>query len=130
VPLQLDWNTAAYVGSDGRAQRILPKPIPPPELDIREATPSLSRIAALAARVVESNSAQAPAVIPPGASIESEVIRFDQVRRSLGEWMIAPFLIGLPDALRGQTFSLMLPLVAAGKTDNLSVGFKVDDCFK
>ena len=86
VPVQLDWNSASYVDPDGKAQKVMPMPKGLGPLDD-------------AVKLIDRNRVQTPSVIPPGGSIEEQVIPFDSVQHDsmFNKWLVRPF-VQKPDA--------------------------------
>ncbi|MBP7777275.1 MAG: hypothetical protein KA371_09120 [Acidobacteria bacterium] len=107
-PLQLDWNSASFVDMDGIAHRVLHT----------------------GTKLIDRDKTQLPSVVPPGATIQETVSSIDSVQIDLGKLHVRPFLqvdeITAP-RLKGKTFSILLPLVVAGKTENLFITFVVEN---
>jgi hypothetical protein len=109
APIQLDWNTVSYVDQRGTAHRVMHDGV---KFSARE-------------------NPQPPSIIPPGAKVSDVIIPTDYVEYIGRDWHVRPMFgddLGQSwvPITEGGTFSVLLPLVINGTTENLFVTFKIE----
>jgi hypothetical protein len=106
--MRIDWNQAALVDPSGKSHGIIHDGV----------------------KFADRNGVKAPTVVPPGARIEDVIVSTDNVSYSSSAgWITEDFLPPGPDAesLKGQTFSIYLPVQLEGKTIDYTFRFKIID---
>lgn len=106
-PAKIDWNQAAFVDIAGDSHKVMHDGV----------------------KIVDRANAQAPTVIPPGASIRDFVYPTDYVTRLYREWIELPMFPEAPVArgYKGHSFSIFLPIEVDGKVRNYNFVFRIDD---
>lgn len=109
-PMDIDWNKVAFVDIGGESHKVMHSGV----------------------KYIARNEPLAPTTVPPSAKLEDIVFPADYVYYSEGEyggWRELPLF---PDgekalALKGQTFSVFMPIRVNGTVKNYSFKFKVAD---
>jgi hypothetical protein len=106
VPMKIDWSSAAFVDTAGRSHRIIEK--------------------------ADRAGTMAPTIMPPGARVTKSVYPSDAVPATSGRpgsGTERPIFPNAPAAraLKGKSFSVVLPIETAGKVQHYEFGFVIID---
>jgi hypothetical protein len=104
-PMRIDWNSVAFVDVSGRSQGVLHNGI----------------------KFADRAALKSPSVIPPGASIEDDIVPVESVEFVDMQWIthrLLPTSTGASELL-GKDFSVFMPLDVDGKVENRTFVFRV-----
>ncbi len=109
-PMDIDWNKVSFVDIGGESHKVMHEGV----------------------KYIARNESLAPTTVPPSAKLQDIVFPADYVYYSEGEYGGWRELALFPDgekalALKGQTFTIFMPVRVNGAVKNYSFKFKISD---